>query len=107
MLEIENIRAVQKGSLLATCDVHIVPWKMRLHEVKIFEKGMNRWIGMPAREKLETDGTKKYIDLISFDNEGVKSRFRDQIMGAIDQYLASNPEMKPEDVITPDDELPW
>ena len=39
MIEVQNINAVNKGSLLATCDVHIVPWKLTFHEVKIFEKG--------------------------------------------------------------------
>lgn len=106
MLTVENIRAVQKGSLLATCDVHILPWKMTIHEIKIFEKGPNRWINLPCREQVDAAGNKKYIDMISFDNEGVKSRFKDQIMGAIDKYLSSNPEMKPEDVIT-EDELPF
>ena len=107
MLEVQNIHALHKGTLLATCDVHIIPWKLTLHEVKIFEKGANRWIGMPSREFTNDMGEKKYTDLISFDNDGVKNRFRNQIMGAIDKFLAANPDMKPEDVITQEDELPF
>lgn len=107
MLEVQNINAVRKGSLLATCDVKIAPWKMTMHEVKVFEKGANRWIGMPSREFVNDAGEKKYIELLSFDSDSVKNRFRDQIMGAIDQFLASNPDMQPEDVIKEDDYMPF
>ena len=107
MIEIENISAIQKGSLLATCDVHILPWKLTLHEVKIFEKGANRWIGLPSREYTNDMGEKKYIELVTFDNDGVKNRFRNQIMGAIDKYLAGNPDLKPEDLIKENEELPF
>jgi hypothetical protein len=107
MLEVQNINPVQKGTLLATCDVHIIPWKLTLHEIKIFEKGANRWISMPSKEFSTDTGEKKYTELVSFDSEAVKNRFRCQIMGAIDKFLAENPEMKPEDIIKVDDELPF
>lgn len=107
MIEIQNINAVHKGTLLAKCDVHIVPWKLTLHDVTIFEKGANRWVGMPSREYTTPEGEKKYIEMITFDSDGVKKRFRDQIMGAVDQYLQSNPDMKPEDVITSQDDIPF
>ncbi len=107
MLEVQNINAVNKGTLLATCDVHIIPWKMTLHEIKVFEKGANRWIGMPSREFTNDQGEKKYTELLTFDTEAIKNRFRNQIMGAIDKFLAENPEMKPEDVVKEDDELPF
>ena len=107
MLEIQNICPINKGSLLAICDVHIVPWKLTLHEVKIFEKGANRWIGMPSRDFFNDANEKKYVELISFDNDGVKNRFRNQIMAAIDKFLAENPEMKSEPAIKEDDELPF
>lgn len=107
MLEVQNINAVNKGSLLATCDVHISPWKMTLHDVKIFQKGNNRWIGMPSKDFTDNFGEKKYTDLITFDNDNVKTRFRNQIMGAIDKFLSQNPDMTPEDVIKPEDDVPF
>ena len=93
--------------MLATCDVHIIPWKITLQEIKIFEKGANRWIGLPSREFVSDAGEKKYVELITFDSEGIKNRFRSQIMGAIDKFLDSNPGMKPEDAIKDSDELPF
>lgn len=107
MLEVQNITPINKGSLLAICDVHIVPWKLTLMEVKIFEKGANRWISLPSKEFITDTGEKKYAELITFDNDGIKNRFRNQIMGAIDKYLASNPEMVPEELIKQDDDLPF
>lgn len=107
MIEVQNINAVQKGSLLAICDIHIKPWHLTLHEVKVFEKGSNRWIGMPSKEFVNELGEKRYTDLVTFDNDGVKTRFRTQIMGAIDAFLESNPDMKPEEVIKEDEDLPF
>ncbi len=107
MIEVSNINAVNKGSLLATCDVYIQPWDQELNEVKIFQKGENRWLGMPSREFINNLGEKKYIELVNFRKEATKNRFRAQIMGAVDKYLASNPEMKPEDVIKEDDQMPF
>ncbi len=107
MIEVQNISAVNKGNLLATCDVHIKPWKMTLHEVKIFERGANRWLGMPAKEFTNQAGEKKYSELVTFDSETVKNRFKSQIMVAVDKYLQSNPDMKPEDVIKETEDLPF
>lgn len=107
MIEILNVNAVNKGALLATCDVRIVPWKMTLKDVKIFEKGANKWISMPSKEFINEMAEKKYIELISFDNEAIKTRFRDQIMEAIDAYMMKNPDLKTEDVIKDTEELPF
>ena len=107
MISIENIRPINKGSLLASCDVHILPWKMTIHEVKIFEKGANRWVSLPAKEVVNASGEKKYVDMISFDNETVKNRFRDQITESVEKYLASNPDMKPDDVIAESEDYPF
>lgn len=106
MIEVSNINPVMKNSLLATCTVYIKPWHIFLHEVAIFEKGANRWISMPSRQ-YEKDGEKKYIELITFDSDGVKKRFRDQIMVAVDKFLHENPDCKPEDVIKDEIEFPF
>lgn len=106
LIEISDINPVMKNNLLATCTVHIKPWKIKLHEVTIFEKGQNRWVGLPSRQ-YESNGEKKYMELITFDSESVKKRFRDQICLAVDKFLASNPDCKPEDVIKEDDQIPW
>lgn len=107
MLEISNINPVNKGSLMATCSVRIGPWKTTFHEIKIFEKGANRWLGLPAREFISDTGEKKYIELVTFDCEAVKNRFRQQVMEAVDAFIANNPDMVPEDVIKMEDNIPF
>jgi len=99
MLEVQNINAVNKGSLLATCDVHIVPWKLTMHDVKIFEKGSNRWIGMPSKEIPNGDFEKKYVELIKFRKSATSNRFKEQILNAVKKELTANPNMEPIDAI--------
>lgn len=107
MIEVKNINPINKGTIVATCDVHIIPWKMTLCEVKIFEKGANRWITLPSREYINPAGEKKYIELITFDNDAIRTRFRAQILQAIDIYMKANPDLTPEDVIKQTDDLPF
>jgi hypothetical protein len=107
MIEIKNIRAIKKGSLLASCDVYIKPWHIIFKEVKIFEKGTQRWIALPSTEKLDANGIKIYKEVIEFDAESVKARFKGQIMTAVDKFLEGNPGMETEDVITNCEDLPF
>ena len=106
MIEIQNINPVMKKSLLATCSVYIKPWHMTLHEVMIFEEGARRWINLPS-QVYEKDGEKKYKELITFDNDSARKRFRDQIMTDVDKFLAENPNCTPPDVIRDDSEFPF
>ncbi len=107
MIEVSNIQPINKGALLASCDVYIKPWDLELNDVKIFEKGQNRWITMPSKEVLNSLGEKKYVEMINFRKESTKNRFRSQIMGAIDKFLSDNPEMEQTDLIKPEEELPF
>jgi cation diffusion facilitator CzcD-associated flavoprotein CzcO len=92
--------------VLAICDVHIKPWQMTLKEVTIFQKGMQRWIGMPSR-MYEKDGERKYKELIEFDNEPAKKRFRDQVMKFVEAYLEKNPNLEPESLVKIDEDMPF
>lgn len=106
MIEVTNVNLINKGSLLASCDVYIQPWDMEICDVKVFTKGTSRWIGMPSK-KVNTDGVDKYSDLIQFRKESTRNRFRTQIMAAIDKYIENNPNLEPVDLIKPTDEIPF
>lgn len=106
MIEVTNVLPVNKGSLLATCDVYIQPWDLDIFDVKIFTKGTSRWLGMPSK-KTVVDGMDKYSELINFRKDSSRSRFRSQIMSAIDKYLESHPSLEPEPFIKATDELPF
>ena len=107
MIEIQNIERVDKGSLLAKCDVYVKPWHLILREVKVFQKGDRRWVGMPAKEGMGHDGVKIYSELVEFDSDGVKKRFRSLIMDAVDAYIEKNPSMTPEPIFGQQDEMPF
>ena len=107
MIEISNIIAIRKGSLLATCDVYIAPWDMEINEVKILEKGANRWLSMPAKETVGSNGERKYTDIINFRKESTRARFRAQVSVAVDAFLEQNPDMEPEALIKEDEPIPF
>lgn len=105
MIDVFNIYEINKGDMLASCSVHIRPWKMKIHKIVIWQKGENRWISLP-KEKYEKNGETKYTDLLEFDDSGASKRFRDQIMQAVDEYIERKGDLSPEDVIK-DEELPF
>ncbi len=107
MIEVLNVQAVNKGMVLAKCDVHIIPWKMTLREIIIFQKGAQRWITMPSKQYTNDEGQIKYTELVVFDNETIRNKFRSQITNAIDKFLDQNPNLEPEDVIKESDDLPF
>lgn len=104
MIEVIDITPVEKGSVLARCDVRIKPWSMILKNVTVFQKGTQRWLGMPSRQ-FEKDGEVKYEELIQFEG-GAAKRFRDQVMGAIEKWLEGHPDMKLEPLIK-DEDMPF
>lgn len=107
MIEIEDIEPINKGALLAKCNVHIKPWKLRLHEVKIFERGAERFLGMPSQTYEGADGSIKYKELVTFDNSFSRKRFFEQVLAAIDAYIETNPDLEPEPLIKEDEEAPF
>lgn len=107
MIEVSNVFPIGKGSLLCVCDVKIVPWKLILKEVKVFEKGANRWVSLPCKEVEQSDGTKKYVELIDFESSMVRRRFVDQLRDAVSLFLDDNPDLQPEDAIKADAECPF
>lgn len=107
MIEIQNVERVNKGSLLAKCDVLIVPWNQILCDVKIFEKGPQRWIKMPCKEYTDSMGEKKYKELVRFKTPEISNKFRDAVVEAINNYLENNPEIEPAALFKEDDNIPF
>lgn len=75
------------GAFIASCEVRVPAWKMTIREIKVFEKGNQKWVGLPSREYLNKEGEKKYSDTIVFDTEEDKNAFRNSIAKAISAYL--------------------
>lgn len=107
MIEVQNIEKIGKGSLVAKCEVVIVPWQMILKEIKIFQKGNNRWITMPNRDYIDKDGNTKYLELIDFISPQKKAKFKEQVEEAVKNYLKENPTMESKPVINMEEEFPF
>lgn len=86
MIEIKNVKLVQKGALLATCDVSMPDKKMTLKDVRIFEKYPNRWVTMPCRDYVNDAQEKKYFEVVVFDSESYKQEFSKMILHAFEEY---------------------
>lgn len=99
MIEISNIKKIEKKCLLAKCDVRVVPWGWNFWEVLIFEKGARRWIMMPSKETTGMDGEIKYKEFGGFDSEETTKRFKAEVLVAVNKYLEKNPDMEPESAI--------
>ncbi len=106
MIQVSNVRPINKGDLLATCSVHIVPWKLKINKVAVFQRGVNRWVAMP-RDKYESNGETKYDDIMEWDDDSTKRRFRDQVTASIDEYIKKNGDMVAEDVVKQEDQFPF
>jgi len=106
MIEISNVNPINKGDVLASVSVHIRPWKLKIHEVVVFQKGQNRWVSLPSR-KYEVHGETKYAKQMEFDDSSAEKRFRDQIMEAVDQYMEANNGLNAENVIKEDEPFPF
>lgn len=107
MIEVSNINPINKGDILATVSVHIRPWKLKIHEVCIFQKGLNKWISLPSRKYENKEGETKYFKLLEFDDSGAEKRFRDQIVHAVDEYIEIHGDLVPEDVIKESEPFPF
>lgn len=85
MIEILKSKMINKGTLLAVCDVNVIPWKITLKEIKIFQKGSSRWLGMPCRDYLNEKNEKQYYELVAFEDDTAKNAFRDSVLLAFDK----------------------
>jgi hypothetical protein len=108
MLEIDNVKQINKGALVAVLNVRIVEWKITLYEIKVFQKGENRWLGMPCKEVITQAGEKKYFELVQFDrDDDVKTRFRDEVLAAFDKYSDCGTNVKTASPIKSADDVPF
>jgi hypothetical protein len=54
----------------------------------LHERHGARWIGFPAREWTDQADAKQYARFIEFGDRATADSFRDQILTALDKYLA-------------------
>ncbi len=107
MIEIFNVNVINKGDMQATCSVKFKPWKFTLHQIPIFQKGVNRWVGLPTKKYETVLGEIKYQDIMEWDDESTKKRFRDQIILAVDDYIEKNNGLHGEPLVSENNDFPF
>lgn len=91
MLEISKVQMINKGHLLAKCDVRIPAWKFTIHNVSIFEKNGSRWVSMPSQQ-YEKDGQKKFFPHCRFDDMDILEKFQSEVKKLFETWILTNPQ---------------
>lgn len=79
-------RMVNKGSLVAFCDLKITAWNLVLKDCKWFKKGPAEWVGLPSSSYTNRDGKMIYKDLVEFDDKHAAERFQAAALAAVHDF---------------------
>lgn len=72
MLEVKNIKLVNKGALVCSFTIFIDNLGLSIHECKYFKKDNKKWISMPQRE-YEKEGKKYFFSYVWWEKERQKA----------------------------------
>ena len=68
-----------------------LPSGMILHHLMLHESGETRWVGLPSREWMDSQGVKQFAKLIEFRDRATADKFRDAVLAALDRHLETLP----------------
>jgi hypothetical protein len=77
-------KAIGKNTLIATADLEISAWHLRIRGAMLHEKNGKRWIQLPSREWLDADGNRQFAVLIEFLDRAISDRFQTAALAAFD-----------------------
>ena len=72
----------------------ILPSGLVLHKCTYFVRGKKRWVGLPAQQYTQPDGSAGYFQLVEFIDRATADKFQSAILPAIDQYLEKQKEVQ-------------
>ena len=99
MIEIFNVRPINKGNIGASCSIYVKPWDLEINDLTVFQQGVNKWVSFP-RKKYETNtGETKYSDYLAFRDPQKMTRLRKLVLDAVDDYILKNGDLVPESPI--------
>jgi hypothetical protein len=89
-----NWRAREQNTLLGHFDL-LEPSGQKLHDCALHQKGASRWISLPSRPVLESDGKVRmgadgkrvYVPSVSIPDAARREAFQAQALAAIDRLL--------------------
>jgi len=61
-VQIDGFRAHRSGSLVGFVDITIIELSLRIRDATVHQKNESRWISMPARAQITSDGTVRRND---------------------------------------------
>jgi DNA-binding cell septation regulator SpoVG len=79
-------KAYDKNTLRGFFSVEL-PSGMIINHVMLHQAGEARWVALPSREWVDTNGDKQYAPLIEFHSREAQNRFRDSVLAALDAYF--------------------
>jgi hypothetical protein len=89
-VQISEWTAVEKNTLRGFFDLTLSTG-MVIKGCTLHEKNGSRWIGLPAQRFTDAQGVDCYKAIIYFTDRRAADRFRDSVLGLLDERLRSLP----------------
>lgn len=82
-MQIVKYKSIDKGCLKASFQIYMPEWSpgITIRDCKLFQKGSDQWVQLPARQ-YEMDGQTKNYDFLFFD-EGGKTPFQEKVLSLL------------------------
>jgi DNA-binding cell septation regulator SpoVG len=87
MITISNARMVTKGSLLGFFDVTLDSG-LKLNGCQLFEKDGRRFIGLPSKEWVKSDGSKSYVPIVEIPDRDARQKFQAAVLPLAERALS-------------------
>jgi len=71
-MKIHNFKKIDKGNLIGKLDIEFENWGLTIRDCMILNGKNGMWVSFPSRQ-YESEGQKKYFNLIIFDKEKHKA----------------------------------
>ena len=90
-VQIDGFRAHRSGSLVGFVDIIIVEISMRIRDATVHQKNKSRWISMPAKAQITSDGTVRrndqkriaYTPVLEFTRRRIREAFSKRAIEAL------------------------
>ena len=86
-IECLSRRMINRGALLAVCDIRINGWHLLLRDCKWFRKDNRSWIGLPSTSYKGHDGVTRYTNVVAFVSKEAHLRFQAAALEAVEQFV--------------------
>jgi hypothetical protein len=88
-IECLSRKMINKGALVAICDIRINGWHLVLRDCKWFRKDSKQWIGLPSTKFVDRNGKAVYTNLVEFIDKNAAARFQAAALEAVEMYRES------------------